>query len=198
MTTYAGLFNDLHIHSCCPACASIFLNRTTQNSVCQISFPPHKERLFLFVVVDWVAVGYRGSLLHYSSYLLLVNMWMCCLSVLLPLCSHPWFAVRCLTISYSFTCVWDPWHAFLIWSLIPATVHVFLFRSSNKAGKKLLSIYNLWPHPSTFLVRCATLACASVNCALCCLSFPKYSFMSCVASGVLYFIYFYGKAFGLS
>ena len=42
-------------------------------------------------------------------------------------------------------------------------------------------MYNLWPCPSIFLVSSVTVAWVAVTCcAVCCLSFPRYTFMSYV------------------
>ena len=52
---------------------------------------------------------------------------------------------------------------------------------SNSGEEKKLSMYNLWPCPSIFLVSSVTVAWVAVTCcAVRCLSFPKYTFMSYV------------------
>jgi hypothetical protein len=68
---------------------------------------------------------------------------------------------------------------FLLDLTVPQQFLFFFVKSLYKAGEvKKLSIYNLWPCPSIFIVSSDTVACVAVrSCVLCCLSFPKYNFM---------------------
>jgi hypothetical protein len=71
---------------------------------------------------------------------------------------------------------------FLFGLTVPQQFIFFLAKLSNKSGEeKKLSMYNLWPRPSTLLVRSVTVAWVAVmSCVTHCQSFPKNTFMSWV------------------
>jgi hypothetical protein len=70
---------------------------------------------------------------------------------------------------------------------------VIFFVKSLKSSReeKKLSMYNFWPHPSSFLVRPVTVAWVAIKCyATHFLSFPKETVMSRVTSWVTRFVSF--------
>src|SRR5215469_17967947 len=64
---------------------------------------------------------------------------------------------------------------FLCSLTVPQQEIFFLAKSSNRSGEeKKLSMYSLWPTPSTHLVRLVTVAWVAVRCcAALCLSLPR-------------------------
>ena len=105
-----------------------------------------------------------------------------CPTTVLP-SSQTWFLRESLTFSTFFVFGARSCGMPLLFALtVPQQYICFLAKSSNNAGEeKKLSMYNLWPCPSTFLVSSVTVAWVAVKCcAVRCLSFPSYSFMSYV------------------
>ena len=96
--------------------------------------------------------------------------------------SQPWFLRKCLLFSVLLCSVLGvvaclsclAWHCHNSKSVSWLSHQITM-------EKKKLSIYNLWPRSFIYLVSSVTVAWVAVKCcAMCCLSFPKYTFMSYV------------------
>jgi hypothetical protein len=94
--------------------------------------------------------------------------------------SHPSSLGEYHPLSVSFSWVLGPVAPLPVGLTIPQQQICFMAKSSNKLEEeKWLSMYNLSPHPSVFLVSSVTMAWVAVKCgATRCLFFPKYTFKS--------------------
>ena len=85
--------------------------------------------------------------------------------------SHLWSSLKCHHVLILVSWIWSPW-ACPFYSVSQCHNKKFFFwaKSSNRSGEeKKLSMYSLWPNPSTPLVRFVIVAWVAVRCcaALC-------------------------------
>jgi len=96
--------------------------------------------------------------------------------------SCPWFLLECHHVSVCVLGLWSLGMPFLCSLTVPQLQIFFWAKSSNRSGEEMkLSIYSLWPNPSTPLVRLVTVVWVAVRCcAALCLSLSRQPFMSYV------------------
>jgi hypothetical protein len=127
--------------------------------------------------------GFTAFHFHHRSYLLQVD-YECwspygstfCNSTSMP-SGHPCFALESHPVSVSFSCVLGL-VAYPSSFVLQSVKNYFSFiKLSVQLEEEKLSIYKLWPRPSTFLVKSFTAAdAAAKSCSLRSLSFPEFTY----------------------
>jgi hypothetical protein len=109
--------------------------------------------------------------------------------------SRPWTSFECPLPHLNVTLLHLRFYGMpFLFSLTVAQL-IFLCKVIEKfrGGKEIVHV-QIVPHPSIFLIYSVTVARIAVEyCVICCLSFPKYTFMSCVTSWIALFVNFDAK-----